>query len=237
MSLKGVWCQIVKSCELQLVSNVLFQVQPVRLYIAVTKHWVDRQAEWCHGSYAHQRRAGKAAAADQSLRPPSEMEWVNRLSRTNNNQARTRAAARALSQLDTDVVNQQLIVDLVQWFVNTAGGDVDNALASLPGARADNWDRGMAEKESREKDEEDGGGGGGGGGGTAILVFLPGTKEIDNVRELLVAAAGRSKMDGKLVLDPDWVLPLHGALPPDDQRKVFQRPPPGRVKVRRVQAS
>jgi HrpA-like RNA helicase len=106
---------------------------------------------------------------------------------------------------------------------------VDAALAALPGARADQWDRGMAEKASREKDEE--GEGGGGGGGTAILVFLPGTREIDNVRELLVAAAARAKVGGALALDPDWILPLHGALPPDDQRRVFQRPPPGRVKV------
>ena len=49
--------------------------------IAVTKHFVDRQAEWCHGSYTHQRRAGKAAAADASLRPPSESDWANRLAR------------------------------------------------------------------------------------------------------------------------------------------------------------
>jgi len=27
--------------------------------IAVTKHFVDRQAEWCHGSHNHQRRGGK----------------------------------------------------------------------------------------------------------------------------------------------------------------------------------
>ena len=44
--------------------------------IATTKHWVDRQAEWCHGSYQNQRRAGKAAANDESRRPSSEQEWV-----------------------------------------------------------------------------------------------------------------------------------------------------------------
>ena len=67
------------------------------------------------------------------------------------------------------------------------------------------------------------------------MIFLPGTKEIDNLRESLVAvasqSAARAGQTGAPTLDPEWVLPLHGALPPDDQRKVFQRPPPGKVKV------
>ena len=197
--------------------------------IATTRHWVDRQAEWCHGSHAHQRKSGRAAAKDESKRPPSESEWAQRLTRSNPNQTRARAACRALAQLDMDVVNQGLICDIVKWFVDNAGGDVDRALSLLPGARDDRWDRGMAQLEKREKDD-----GGVGGGGTAILIFLPGTKEIDNLRETLqnVAAqsAGRSTSGGP-ALDPEWILPLHGALPPDDQRKVFQRPPPGKVKV------
>jgi HrpA-like RNA helicase len=28
-----------------------------------------------------------------------------------------------------------------------------------------------------------------------------------------------------------WVLPLHSAVPPEDQRKCFQKPPPGARKV------
>ena len=68
----------------------------------MTKHWVDRQAECVTGA-SRISAAREAAAADQSLRPPGEMERVNRLSRTNHNQTRARSAARALSQLDTDV--------------------------------------------------------------------------------------------------------------------------------------
>ena len=195
--------------------------------IATTRHWVDRHAEWCHGSHQNQRKAGKKAANDESRRPPSEMEWTSRLTRSNRNGTRARAAARALAQLDLDVVNTQLIVELVTWFVNDADGDVDAALARLPGAREDSWDRGTAQKEERDRDD-----GGAGAGGTAVLVFLPGVREIDNVRELLVAAANRSNSGGgRLRLDPDWVLPLHGALPPEEQRRVFVRPPPGVVKV------
>ena len=198
--------------------------------LATTKHWVDRQAEWCHGSHAHQRKSGRAAAKDESRRPVPEAEWSSRLARSNPNATRARAACRALSQLDLDVVNQQLICELVRWFVDAAAGDVDRALSMLPGARDDRWDRGTAQTEEREKDD-----GGAGAGGTAILIFLPGTKEIDNLRESLVAvasqSAARAGQTGAPALDPEWVLPLHGALPPDDQRKVFQRPPPGKVKV------
>ena len=198
--------------------------------LATTKHWVDRQAEWCHGSHAHQRKSGRAAAKDESRRPASEGEWSSRLARSNPNQTRARAACRALSQLDLDVVNQQLICELVRWFVDAAAGDVDRALSMLPGARDDRWDRGTAQTEARDEDD-----GGAGSGGTAILIFLPGTKEIDNLRESLVAvasqSAGRANGSGAPTLDPEWVLPLHGALPPDDQRKVFRRPPPGKVKV------
>ena len=56
--------------------------------IAVTKHWVDRRAGWAYGSFAHQRKAGKAASKDESLRPPAENEWFSRLSRSARNQTR-----------------------------------------------------------------------------------------------------------------------------------------------------
>ena len=181
--------------------------------IAVTKHWVDRQAEWAYGSFAHQRKAGKAASKDESLRPPPENEWFSRLSRSARNQTRARAACRALAQLDTDVVNRQLIVELVQWFVGQAGGDVDRALQILPGSRDDRWDPGMADKDEARGDMDT----------AAILVFLPGTKEIDDLREALVNVAGRTA-GGNFVLDPNWILPLHGSLPPDDQKGIRTSP-------------
>jgi HrpA-like RNA helicase len=60
----------------------------------------------------------------------------------------------------------------------------------------------------------------------AVLVFLPGFKEIQTLHELLLS----SKEFGQ---EPQrsWVLPLHSLLPPEEQRKVFDRPPPGVRKV------
>ena len=56
----------------------------------------------------------------------------------------------------------------------------------------------------------------------ATLVFCAGVQDIDDV----LAALKRS---GRF--DPNWLRPLHGSLPPDDQRRVFEVPPPGVCKV------
>ena len=66
----------------------------------------------------------------------------------------------------------------------------------------------------------------GGGGGGAILVFLPGMKEITTLHELLGAAAPFASAEAKA-----WLLPLHSTLGSDAQMKVFERPPKGVTKV------
>ncbi|KNC85044.1 hypothetical protein SARC_02769 [Sphaeroforma arctica JP610] len=53
----------------------------------------------------------------------------------------------------------------------------------------------------------------------AMLVFLPGYKEITDVKALL-------EKDQSM-----WVLPLYSLLPVPDQKLVFQSPPPNRTKV------
>ena len=59
--------------------------------------------------------------------------------------------------------------------------------------------------------------------GGAILVFLPGMAEI---RTLQRALEGSDRLRGEA-----WVVPLHGSLPPKDQRRVFDRPPAGQRKI------
>ena len=61
----------------------------------------------------------------------------------------------------------------------------------------------------------------------AVLIFLSGTREIDDViSKVLSLPALRG--DPK---QAEWVLPLHGSLAPDEQKKVFAKPPPGITKV------
>jgi ATP-dependent RNA helicase DHX57 len=132
----------------------------------------------------------------------------------------------ALSDLDQEVLNPQLVAETVLWHLSGA-----HATSGLPGS--------------------DG----------AVLVFLPGVAEIDNVRRALLAdplvhspSFSSSSLDddgdddgggggggggtgagaragSRAGAQAEWILPLHGSLPPDEQRKVFGRPPPGVTKV------
>lgn len=60
-----------------------------------------------------------------------------------------------------------------------------------------------------------------------MLVFLPGTREIQDVQEALQ----RTRELGSSPAQREWVMQLHGSLPPDEQRRVFLRPPAGVIKV------
>ena len=60
----------------------------------------------------------------------------------------------------------------------------------------------------------------------AVLVFLSGTKEIESMMETLLRRPQFSSPQ-----NAQWVLALHGGLPPEEQRRVFERPPPGIRKI------
>eukprot|EP00897_Mesotaenium_endlicherianum_P008609 jgi/Mesen1/7777/ME000408S06884 len=59
----------------------------------------------------------------------------------------------------------------------------------------------------------------------AILVFLPGIGEIQALHDRLAA----SRRFGGAALQ--WLIPLHSTVAPADQKRAFQRPPPGVRKV------
>jgi HrpA-like RNA helicase len=61
--------------------------------------------------------------------------------------------------------------------------------------------------------------------GDSVLVFLPGIKSIEDVKEALSEELGRDAEQ------TEWILPLHGRLSAEDQKRVFVRPPKGVFKV------
>jgi len=61
---------------------------------------------------------------------------------------------------------------------------------------------------------------------SGVLVFLSGAKEIEKVQEALLQSREFRSEPAR-----SWVLPLHGSLPSEDQKKVFNRPPPGVRKI------
>ena len=120
----------------------------------------------------------------------------------------------AMEKLDFEAINVELVVELLKWLRTCEGPHV---LAEWKAAR----DAGKPPKPHQQKNVA-----AGGGGADAVLVFLPGFKEIQAVHEaiLMTQEFGREPQRS-------WVLPLHSMLPPDEQRKVFDRPPPGARKV------
>lgn len=65
----------------------------------------------------------------------------------------------------------------------------------------------------------------------AILVFLPGIAEIGRLISLLKYASGEGGEGGGGRYSPMLILPLHGSLSNADQKRVFDRPPRGTIKV------
>ncbi|CAN0550056.1 unnamed protein product, partial [Ectocarpus sp. 12 AP-2014] len=106
-----------------------------------------------------------------------------------------------MDRVDEDHLDYELLVSLVLYAVSPQG---ERELGL----------RGV------EEEEEDGGDRGVSG---SVLVFMPGTMEIDRLcRELEHATEGGQGL---------YVLPLHGSLPPQRQRAVFDPPPRGKRKV------
>lgn len=106
-----------------------------------------------------------------------------------------------MDRVDEDHLDYELLVSLVLFAVSP---------------------RGERELGLRGEDDDDGGGVAGGALGS-VLVFMPGTMEIDRLcRELDHATEGGHDL---------CVLPLHGSLPPQKQRAVFDPPPRGKRKV------
>jgi HrpA-like RNA helicase len=113
--------------------------------------------------------------------------------------------AHSLYLTDPEQLNAELVRDVVAWLVQGADG------ARLPQRRL----RQPLPIHPRTR-RLDG----------AILVFLPGLKEIMTVHELLLRDPAFSGADARR-----WLLPLHSSLSSQEQKLVFRRPPAGVTKV------
>ncbi|CAN0117900.1 unnamed protein product, partial [Ectocarpus fasciculatus] len=106
-----------------------------------------------------------------------------------------------MDRVDEDHLDYELLVSLVLYSVSPQG-ERELGLRGGGGEEGDDDDRGVS---------------------GSVLVFMPGTMEIDRLcRELEHATEGGQGL---------CVLPLHGSLPPQRQRAVFDPPPRGKRKV------
>jgi len=172
--------------------------------LSITRHVVDSGADWCKHSQAAQRRAQRKennrSEGERLPPPPSESDFMHRFPKAD------QGVCRAMAALDPDALNIALVCDLVSWFRRQ--GSLSGALRAVG---ASDGDRDSASMENK---------------GEAVLVFLPGTKEIEDVRDALL----RTEL-GRDADQREWILPLHGSLPAEEQKRVFLRPPKNVVKV------
>ena len=165
--------------------------------LRITRHVVRPSADWCVHSEQSRRRCvehqtvmaqvpTKAAVAERFPDAPPDV-------------------IDALRQLDTSVVNVDLIVQLLRRFV-------------LQGSRDDEGGDSDADSDEVRAAIADGG---------SVLVFLPGAAEIETVQRAVIGmlASATGRVNGQ------WVLPLHGALPPSEQVRVFASAPAGVCKI------
>ena len=222
------------------VSGRTFPVHALHLEHALqitqhsTRDW-PREASWNRDSRMAQKRIvqeqqlreqlaqgadAPGAAAGDGVQPSSSLpqaqparsvrDWATLLPRLSAD------ALGALAAADLDAINVTLITQLVLWYVRC--GSVDAALAAVgapsvgsPSARNAPSARSSSPSASA----------------SAVLVFLPGTREIQEVQDALLGTPAL----GSDAAQRSWVLALHGSLPPDEQRRVFERPPEGITKV------
>jgi len=108
---------------------------------------------------------------------------------------------RNLARLDERVIDYDLVEETVAFVDAEARGQGGGRV--VPGGGADDEGRG------------------------AVLVFLPGLGEIKQ----LMGRLGGMRPFRDPGTGQSWVLPLHSQVPPADQRRCFQSPPPGVRKV------
>jgi ATP-dependent RNA helicase DHX57 len=142
------------------------------------------------------------------------------------------ATVKALSQLDSSVINPELVCDLVSWVIRQGSvSAAQAALGSALGLADDAWDAPCAAEAGKASGGAKQRCGASFAGGAeladSVLVFLPGVKEIQSCQEALTGPGGPLSQEPHR----SWVLPLHGMLTSDEQRGIFVRPPPGVRKV------
>ena len=131
-----------------------------------------------------------------------------------------------LAKIDHGAINYTLVVETIAWLSKLPSPE--SATEYLNGSK-NNRGRGPNKPQLKRGMQQPGSNADADGSDTtssAILVFLPGIKEITTLLELLQQSPAFRTGQAR-----DWVLPIHSTIPPEEQRLVFKRPPKGVRKV------
>ena len=191
--------------------------------LAVTGHFVRGNEDWCRKGGgrpmpAQQQppRGGRPNAFvsnDPRLvpLPDRDDEHLNQMELSERYSEYAPGVVQALTKVDPNKINYALVVDTIAWLSGLPSPG--HAAGYLKGGRGR-----PSELPSSGSDQDT--------TSSAILVFLPGIKEITTVQELLLASPAFRSSPAR-----DWVLPIHSTIPPEEQRLCFTRPPKGTRKV------
>ena len=124
-----------------------------------------------------------------------------------------------MMKLDHNAINYTLLVQAIAWLSNLPSPQ--HAAAYMNGARPQNSSSSKSNPGNMDQNPDQDT------TSSAILVFLPGIKEITTLHEMLLTTTQTFRNSPA----KDWVLPIHSSIPPEEQRLVFTRPPKGVRKV------
>ena len=185
--------------------------------LELTQHRVRSGADWARksgkggkgGAPSGKGGRGKGAPAPPGEDALAEADFAKRYRTCG------RTAHAALAATNFEEINYELVVSLVSALI----ADFDGPDAVVAWAARKGFLKPPAAAAGLEGRPE-------AGLSDAILVFLPGFKEIQTLHEALLATRPFDREPQK-----SWVLPLHSQLPPEEQKRVFSRPPKGVRKV------
>jgi len=182
--------------------------------LKITKHVLDPSAEWAiGGGNGKGKGKGKGGTPASKDKDHADVRKLEDLGQVHTRYAKYGPQVMAsLRGMDQDAVNYDLLASLLKKGV----------LEMLAGSN--NWSDGTWRNDSKpsasdgrmEPKKRPNG----------VLVFLSGAKEIETVQLALLSLAEFQSEPAR-----SWVLPLHGGLPSDDQKKVFNHPPVGVRKI------
>jgi ATP-dependent RNA helicase DHX57 len=201
-----------------------FPVQEIYLedILEITGHQLRGNEDWCRkgnfgggggGGGGNPNQGGRGNQFVPEKRPPSLQEKDDEhLTPEELSQRYSKYSPNTqmvLSRLDHNAIDYALVVQTITFLASLA--TPSDAASYLDGKQGNPGARSSA---------------GGGNTENAILVFLPGIKEITTVQEMLTMSPAFRQEPAR-----SWVLPIHSTIPPEEQRLVFTRPPPGVRKV------
>ncbi|KAL7540412.1 hypothetical protein ACHAXR_010081 [Thalassiosira sp. AJA248-18] len=195
--------------------------------LEVTQHVVRGHEDWCHKG----KKTGASHGGASSAPPPQNRNnkykgrdasevvlledkddmLLNPDELTARYDKYSLMTQTALAKLDPEAINYSLVVDTIQWLSNLSS-PLDAANCINGNAASSKKHQQLSQQPTTHDTTS-----------SAILVFLPGIKEITTVQELLVKSLKGAARD--------WVLPIHSSIPPEEQRLVFTRPPTGIRKI------